>query len=63
MNGQSLAFQVLNGSTELMILFMAVLAADLIADEIRSGTLTLTLVRPVSRIELLNARWRHFFCL
>lgn len=63
LNGQSLAFQVLNGSTELMILFMAVLAADLIADEIRSGTLTLTLVRPVSRIELLNAKVASFFLL
>lgn len=63
LNGQSLAFQLLNSSPQIMIIFIAVLIADMIVDDYRNGTLKLSLLRPVSRVELLNAKVASFILL
>jgi len=55
-NGQSFPFLLLDGSAIFFPIFIALLAADSIADEYRSGTLKQTLLCPIGRIALLNAK-------
>lgn len=56
LNGQSFPLHMIGIQTILMALFVAVLAADLVADEYRSGTLKLTLLRPVGRSQVMAAK-------
>ena len=56
MNGQSFPLHMIDSQPFILALFAAVLAADLVADEYRSGTLKLTLLRPVGRGRVLAAK-------
>lgn len=56
LNGQSFPLRMILSQPIIMALLAAVLAADLIAAEYRSGTLKLTLLRPVSRSHVLAAK-------
>jgi ABC-type transport system involved in multi-copper enzyme maturation permease subunit len=55
-NAQSLPLALLNETAQFMIIFIAIYIADIIADEYRNGTLKLTLLRPVGRIQWLNSK-------
>ncbi|MCR2805875.1 ABC transporter permease [Paenibacillus soyae] len=55
-NGQSLPLALLNSMGQFMIVFIPVFAADLITSEVKSGTVKIALLRPVLRIEWLNAK-------
>ncbi|MEK5023786.1 MULTISPECIES: ABC transporter permease [Paenibacillus] len=55
-NGQSFPMFMLSRIMPLFIFFMALLFAEIISDEYRNGTLKLFLLRPVHRVELLNAK-------
>ena len=56
MNGQSFPLALLEGISFIMVVFIAVFIADIWIDEYRVGTFKLMLLRPVSRITLLNAK-------
>lgn len=56
LNGQSLPMALLSELPQITAVFIAVFAADMIADEYRSGAFKLVLLRPVSRVELLTAK-------
>ena len=56
MNGQSFPLEVIGNNIIVMVMFIAVLAADMIADEYRNGTFKLVLLRPVSRIQFIGAK-------
>jgi ABC-2 type transport system permease protein len=56
LNGQSFPLHMLNSMAQMVIIFMAILLADIISDEYKNGTLKLSLLRPVSRVELLNSK-------
>lgn len=56
LNGQSFPLRMIGSQPLIMTLFIAVLAADLIAEEYRSGTLKLALLRPVGRSQILAAK-------
>ncbi|MBB6695254.1 ABC transporter permease [Cohnella xylanilytica] len=55
-NGQSLAIQMVGGLPQIMVVFLAIFVADMMADELRHGTVKLTLLRQVGRRELLHAK-------
>ncbi|OZB96568.1 ABC transporter permease [Paenibacillus sp. XY044] len=55
-NGQSFPLLVLNGSSLFIPVFIAVMAADSIAEEYRSGTLKKILLCPIRRMDLLHAK-------
>ncbi|WP_162848605.1 ABC transporter permease [Paenibacillus nanensis] len=55
-NGQSLPLTLLNSMAQFMTVFIPVYVADLITDEVKTGTLKMSLLRPVRRIEWLNAK-------
>lgn len=55
-NGQSFPLIVLHTSTFFIPILIAILAADSIAEEYRSGTLKQALLSPVSRLDLLHAK-------
>lgn len=55
-NGQSFALLMLQSMGQFIIIFMAILLADIISDEYKNGTLKLSLLRPVTRVELLCAK-------
>jgi hypothetical protein len=56
MNGQSFPLHMIDGQPLLMALYAAAIAADLAADEYRSGALKLALLRPVGRGRLVLAK-------
>lgn len=56
-NAQSLPLLFLNGFSIYMSIFMAVYVAGIVTDEYRIGTLKLTLLRPVSRMRLLQSKF------
>lgn len=55
-NGQSFPLEVIGSQSIVMAMFIAVLAADLAADEYRNGTMKLILLRPVDRSRLVAAK-------
>lgn len=55
-NGQSFPLLVLNSSSLLIPVFIAILAADSIAEEYRTGTLKRALLCPIRRTDLLHAK-------
>jgi ABC-2 type transport system permease protein len=55
-NGQSFPVLMLQGMGQFVIIFMAILLADIISDEYKNGTLKLSLLRPVTRVELLFSK-------
>lgn len=55
-NGQSLPLTLLNSMAQFMIVFIPIYVADLITGEVKNGTLKMSLLRPVRRIEWLNAK-------
>ncbi|MEF3305682.1 ABC transporter permease [Paenibacillus sp. GYB003] len=55
-NGQSFPLTVLQNSTFFIPILIAILAADSIAEEYRSGNLKKALLCPVSRMDLLHAK-------
>lgn len=55
-NGQSLPLTLLNSMAQFMTVFIPLYVADLITGEVKTGTLKLSLLRPVRRIEWLNAK-------
>ncbi len=56
LNGQSFPLEMIGGNSIIMVMFIAVLAADMIADEYRNGTFKLVLLRPVDRIQFIGAK-------
>lgn len=54
--GQSFPLHMIGAQSFVMALFAAVLAADLMAEEFRSGTLKLILLRPVDRRRIVAAK-------
>lgn len=56
LNGQSFPLLMLIGFNQYSVVFMSIILADIISDEFRTGTIKLSLLRPVSRIELLNSK-------
>ncbi|MFD0618274.1 ABC transporter permease [Paenibacillus sp. GCM10027629] len=55
-NGQSLPLTLLNSMAQFMTVFIPIYVADLITGEVKTGTLKMSLLRPVRRIEWLNAK-------
>lgn len=53
---QSLAIPLLEASPQLIIIFIAILIADVIVENYQNGTTKLSLLRPISRIEYLNGK-------
>ncbi|TNJ63070.1 response regulator [Paenibacillus hemerocallicola] len=60
-NGQSLPLTLLNSMAQFMTVFIPIYVADLITGEVKTGTLKLSLLRPVRRIEWLNAKLVSLF--
>jgi len=60
-NGQSLPLALINSMAQFMTIFIPVYVADLITGDIKAGTFKLTLLRPVGRIEWLNAKIASLF--
>jgi ABC-2 type transport system permease protein len=56
LNGQSFPLEMIGGNSIIMVMFIAVLAADMIADEYKNGTFKLVLLHPVSRIQFIGAK-------
>jgi len=56
LNGQSFPLHMIGSQPLIMALFIAVIAADLMAEEYRSGTLKLALLRPVGRSQVMAAK-------
>ncbi len=56
LNGQSFPLEMIGNHSIIMVMFIAVLAADMIADEYRNGTFKLVLLRPVNRIQFIGAK-------
>jgi ABC-type transport system involved in multi-copper enzyme maturation permease subunit len=56
LSGQSFPMMMLPGLAQLIIIFMAILLADIISDEYKNGTLKLSLLRQVSRADLLISK-------
>lgn len=55
-NGQSFPLLILHNGPLFIAIFVAILAADSIAEENRSGTLKKALLCPISRLDLLHAK-------
>lgn len=55
-NGQSLPLTLLNSMSQFMTVFIPIYVADMITGEIKTGTLKMTLLRPIRRIEWLGAK-------
>lgn len=55
-NGQSLPLTLLNSMAQFMIVFIPIYVTDMITSEVNSGTLKLSLLCPVRRIEWLCAK-------
>lgn len=55
-NGQSLPLMFIYGMAQFMAIFIPVYVTDIITEEYRKGTLKLSLLRPVSRVEWLHAK-------
>lgn len=62
-NGQSFPLIVLHNSTFYIPILIAILAADSIAEEYRSGNLKKSLLYPVSRMDLLHAKIVSMFAV
>ncbi|OZB96569.1 ABC transporter permease [Paenibacillus sp. XY044] len=60
-NGQSLPLTLINSMAQFMTVFIPIYVADLITGEVKTGTLKLSLLRPVRRIEWLNAKIASLF--
>lgn len=60
-NGQSFPLLLLNTGTLFIPIFIAILAADSIAEEYRGGTLKTVLLCPIDRVELLLAKIASLF--
>lgn len=56
MSGQNFPLQMLNSMSTIICIYIIVLLADIITDEYRNGTLKLSLLRPVLRINLLFSK-------
>jgi len=56
LNGQSFPLEMIGGNSIIMVMFIAVLVADMFADEYRNGSFKLVLLRPVSRIQFISAK-------
>ncbi|MDV4151349.1 ABC transporter permease [Clostridium sp. AL.422] len=62
-NGQKFPLLLLDNFSYLFVIFVAVFIADSWVDEYRTGTLKLSLLRPVNRIAFLSAKVASFlFC-
>lgn len=61
-NGQSFPLLWLDNLPYLLVIFVAVFIADIWVDEYRTGTFKLTLLRPVKRSALLNAKVISLLC-
>lgn len=61
-NGQSFPLLLFDDLPYLMVIFVAVFIADIWVDEYKSGALKMTLLRPVNRSRLLNAKVASLFC-
>lgn len=60
-NGQSLPLTLIYSMAQFMTVFIPIYAADMITGEYKTGTLKLSLLRPVRRIEWLNAKIASLF--
>lgn len=56
MNGQSFPLEMIGNNSIIMVMFIAVLVADMVADEYRNGTFKLVLLRPVDRVQFIGAK-------
>ena len=56
LNGQSFPLEMIENNTIIMVMFIAVLAADMLAEEYRNGNYKPVLLRPVSRIQFVGAK-------
>jgi len=55
-NAQSLPLTFINGWAQFMSIFISIYIADIITDEYKTGTLKLSLLRPVGRVKLLHSK-------
>lgn len=55
-NGQTFPLVMISEISTIIIIYIVALLADIITDEYKSGTLKLSLIRPVSRIKLLVSK-------
>lgn len=60
-NGQSVPLTLVNGMAQFMTIFIPIYLADSITGEYRSGTLKLSLLQPVDRLDLLRAKLAALF--
>jgi ABC-type transport system involved in multi-copper enzyme maturation permease subunit len=60
-NAQALPLILKTSMTQFFGVFMAVYVADIISDEYKTGTLKLSMLRPVGRIKLLNSKVAAMF--
>jgi ABC-2 type transport system permease protein len=56
MNGQTMPLTMLGGLSTILVIFITILLSDIMTDEYKTGTLKLSLIRPVSRIKLLISK-------
>lgn len=59
--GQSVPLAMIQIFTQFMIIFIPIVAADSISNDYRNGTLKLSLLRPVTRVQLLQAKIMTLF--
>jgi len=55
-NAQSLPLTMRFDAVQFWIIFTAIYIADILTDELKTGTLKLTLLRPIGRIQLLHSK-------
>ncbi|MDR3601360.1 MAG: ABC transporter permease subunit [Desulfosporosinus sp.] len=55
-NAQSLPLTFLNSWAQFMSIFISIYIADIITDEYKTGTLKLSLLRPVGRVKLFHSK-------
>ena len=60
-NGQSFPLNILNWISLIIVIFITVLIADLVTDEHKNGTLKLSLIRPITRNNLITAKLISLF--
>jgi ABC-2 type transport system permease protein len=55
-DAQSIPLALLNGLAQFMSIYIPIYLADVITDEYKNGTLKLTLLRPIDRIQFLHGK-------
>ncbi|MBB3128676.1 ABC-type transport system involved in multi-copper enzyme maturation permease subunit [Paenibacillus rhizosphaerae] len=56
-NAQSLPIAMKYDAVQFLVIFMGIYIADILTDEFKTGTVKLTLLRPIGRAQLLNSKF------